>query len=120
MAGEVGDFVLMNASGVECGAGFEIKVGGGVVVGDKVGVIACAARDEFAAEAGVVIDFEHVDADVRDTGGYGFGEGVAPGLDRLMRESGDEVNTDFEDSGGAKVGDVGESDVTCVEASDGA
>ena len=34
------------------------------IIGDKVGVILCAARHNFPPQARVFIHFEHVDADV--------------------------------------------------------
>ena len=106
--------------GVEGFAGFDVEVGGGVVVGDVVGVVSGASSDEFAAEAGVVVDFEHVDGDVRDPGGDDLGERVGPGFCGLVWEAGDEVERDLGDAGRAEIGDVAQGDLASVEAAHGA
>src|SRR6185369_12471573 len=117
---EVGDFVLVEAGGVEGVAGLEIEVGDCVVVGDVVSVVAGASGNEFAAQARVFVNFEHVDADVWNTGCESLGKRVGPGLGGLVRQSSDDVERYFGDAGRAQVGDVAEGDVAIVKTSDGA
>ena len=77
-AGEVGNFVLCHTGGFEHLARLLIEIGGGIVVGNKVSMVAGASGDQFAAEAGIVVHFEHVHAGVRNTRGNGLGHGEGP------------------------------------------
>ena len=118
-AGEVGDFVLVESVG---GEGFErrfVEAGYGVVGGDQIGVVAGTAGEKFAAEAGVFVDFKHVDAGV---GGAGFGEdgeGFLPGGEGLPGEAGEQIEVDVGDACGAEAGEVVEDDGAGVEAAGG-
>src|SRR5438094_8772972 len=66
-----------------------------VLVGNKVGVVSCTARNQFAAEAGIFIDLEHVHADVGHAGIDHVGERKVPALKVLVRQSGDEIDIDI-------------------------
>ena len=83
-----------------------IKIGGGFFVGNEVRVIAGAAGDQFAAQARVFVDFEHVDADVRHSGRDGLRKRFLPAFGRLVRQAGDQIDIDVGNSGGAQAGDV--------------
>jgi hypothetical protein len=75
--------------------------------------------EQFAAKAGVFIDFEHVEAEVGDAGFEGDGDGLAPGGGCLVRKSGDEVEVEVKDAGGAEASDLAEADLAGVKAADG-
>lgn len=60
--GEVGDLVLRDAGGFKAGAGELVEVGGIVVGGEGGGAVASAGGEGFAAEAGVFVELEQVDA----------------------------------------------------------
>ena len=49
-------------------------------------MVAGASGNEFAAEAGVVIHLQHVDADVRHGEGEELVEGLLPAFERSDRE----------------------------------
>ena len=68
-AGEVGDFVLVEAVGGEEVAGLLIPVGGLVFAGKGRSAVAGAVGEDFPAEVRVLIYFEEVDAGVGDVGG---------------------------------------------------
>ena len=106
-AGEVRDLVLGEAGGVEEVGGDGVKVGCLVVGGEVWGAVAGAGGERFPAQAGVDVDFEEVDADVGDAERDGSGEGVSPAGLGLMREAGDEVETDLRDAGLLEAGDLG-------------
>ena len=91
---EVGDFVLREAVLREVRAGGLVELGGEFVGGNAVGVEALAAGEDFAAEAGVFVDFEHVDAEVGEADAGGDVERVLPGGGGLVGEAGDEVGAD--------------------------
>ena len=118
-SGEVGDLDLGDAGGSEQAAG-ELVEGGGVVVGGDVGcAVAGAGGEDLAAEAGLVVDLEHVDAEVGDAGGDGLLHRAAPGGGGLVGEAGDEVEREVEDAGAADAVDLVEALAFGVEAADG-
>src|SRR5579862_7933310 len=65
-AREIGDFILRNSGGGKVLAGALVKLRGEFFIGNKVSVVTCAPCDQVAAQSGVIVDLEHVDADVRD------------------------------------------------------
>ncbi len=76
--------------------------------------------EEFAAEAGVFIHFEHVDAGVGNAALDEGVEGTLPGVGGLVRQAGDEVDADARDAGCLHAADVFEGDCAGVEtAGDG-
>src|SRR5437667_10843529 len=77
-----------------------------VLVGNKVGVVSCTARNQFAAEAGIFIDLEHVHADEGHAGIDHVGERKVPALKVVVRQSGDEIDIDIFNSSDTKAGDI--------------
>src|SRR2546427_12010880 len=90
-----------------------------VLVRNKVRVVSCTARNQFAAEAGIFIDLEHVHADVGDAGIDHVGERKVPALKVLVRQSGNEIDIDIFNSSAKKAGDVCDSCSPGVQAPDG-
>ena len=119
-AGEVGDFILRDAGGVEALGGSLVECDGEGLVGDMVGVVAGATGDEFASQAGVGVHLQHVDADVREFEREGLVERLLPAFGGLVGQAGDEVDADFGDAGVAQAADVVEGDGAAVQAPDGA
>jgi len=115
-SGEVGDLVLGQARGGEGFDGELVHAGDGVVVGNYGCVVTGAAGEEFPAEPGFVVNFEHVDAGVGDAGSGESGDGFLPGSEGLAGKAGDEVEVDVGDSGGAQPGEVVEDDGAAVKA----
>lgn len=113
-AGEVGDFVLVESGAGEGVDGAFVHAGDCVVGGDESGVIAGSAGEELAAEAGLVVDFEHVKAGVGNAGGDEFGEGLLPGEESLSGKAGDEIKVEVGDAGGAETAEVVEDDGAVV------
>ena len=97
---EVGDLVLLHAALLQTLACREIQVGGEIVVGNKMRVIAAAAGEQFVAQTRVFIHLQHVHADVRHAGGERFGQRKIPALLRLMRQPSDQVDADVADAAG--------------------
>src|SRR5256885_8609759 len=90
-----------------------------VIFGNKVGVVSCTARNQFAAEAGIFIDLEHVHADVGYAGIDHVGERKVPALKVLVRQSGDEIDIDIFNSSATKAGDIVDHRSPGVQTSDG-
>src|SRR5947208_15020039 len=90
-----------------------------VLVGNKVGVVSCTARNQFAAEAGIFIDLEHVHADVGHAGIDHVGERQVPALKDLVRQSGDEIDIDIFNSSATKAGDIVDNRSPGVQTSNG-
>ena len=91
---------------------------GGVISGEGGGAVAGAGGEGFAAEAGVFVELEEIEAEVRDAGGDGLVEGVEPRGFRLVGEAGDEVEADVGDAGAADAVEFGEALGGGVEAAD--
>ncbi len=79
-------------------------------------MVARSSGDEFAAEAGVAVNLQHVDADVRNGEGKELIERALPAFLGLIRKAGDEIDADFGDARFAQASDVGEGDVPAVQA----
>src|ERR1019366_409271 len=109
----------MDARSVQGVAGLLVEVGGSVVIGNEVGMVAGSTGHEFAAEAGVFVNLKHVDADVRYSDGDDVVQGCSPAFGGLVREAGDEIDAEVSDAGLAKQIDVGQGDGTGMEATDG-
>src|SRR5438132_12823351 len=90
-----------------------------VLVGNKVGVVSCTARNQFAAEAGIFIDLEHVHADVGHAGIDHVGEREVPALKGVVRQPGNEIDIDIFNSGTTKAGDGVDDCSPSVQAPDG-
>ena len=114
--GEIGDFVLREACGPESFDRIFVHAGNGVVRGDNVGVVTRAAREEFPSQTRFVVDFEHVDAGVRNLGCDEGGDGLLPRSECLAGKAGDEVEAEVANAGGAKAGEVVEHDGSGVKA----
>src|SRR5689334_2511631 len=96
-------------------AGNPIEIGGEVLVGNKMRVVLSAAGNQFAAQAGILIDFEHVNANVGNAGGNDFFEREAPAIDRLVWEAGNQVEIDIGNSGSTQAGNIGKGCFTRVK-----
>src|SRR5579864_7369505 len=82
-------------------------------------VIFLPSRDEFTAEARVLIHFKHVHAGMRNAGCYEFVQRMLPACPRLVRQSGDQVHINIRNSGTAQPGDVVENGFAIVQAAYG-
>ena len=69
---KVRDFVLLHSALFQALTRGEIKVGGEIIVGNEMSVIAAAAGEQLVAETRVLVDLQHVHADMRHAGGKGF------------------------------------------------
>ena len=116
---EVGDFVLREAVLREVRAGGLVELGGEFVGGNAVGVEALAAGEDFAAEAGVFVNLEHVDAEVGEADAGGDVERVLPGGRGLVGEAGDEVGADVGYAGGLEAKDLVDAVALGMAAADG-
>ena len=96
----------------------EVQVGGEIVVGNKVRVIAAAAGQQLGAKARVLVHLQHVHADVRHAGGQRFAERKIPALFRLVRQAGDQVNADVADAARAQARDVRQRDGARMQPAD--
>ena len=65
-------------------------------------VIFLASGDEFAAQARIFVHFQHINAGVRNAGGEQLIQRLVPARASLMRQSGDQVDIDVRNSGGAE------------------
>ena len=74
----------------------------GVVGGHQAGVIARASGQHLAPKPRFFIDFEHVDAGVEHAAVEQHGDGFVPGGEGLAGQSGDQVQVEIGDSGGAQ------------------
>ena len=81
-------------------------------------VIAGAARDQFASQAGVVVDFKHVHAGVRYFVGNDLLQRFLPALRALVRQSCDQVDIDVGNSCRPQVSNVLEYRGVLVQAPD--
>src|SRR5215469_3239071 len=115
---EVRDLVLMNAAGFETFTGIEVQVRGEIVIGNKVGMVTAASGEQLIAKARVLVDFEHVNADVRNSGCKRLGQREVPALRRLVRKTSDQIDADVADSCGPQPRDVVVSDGTGVQTTD--
>jgi hypothetical protein len=104
-AREIGDLVARNAEGGEAFDGEFVEIGDLVVVGDVGGAVADAAEEALLAETAVLVDFEHVDGDVRGREALDPIERFAPTGGGLAGEAGDEVDIAVFDAGVAEDGD---------------
>ena len=71
---EIRDLILLYACSIQKFASLQIELRRRVFVWNEVRVISCSTRNQFAAEPGIFIDFEHVDADVRGSAGDRIGQ----------------------------------------------
>src|SRR5438445_8995070 len=71
---EIRDLILLYACSIQKFASLQIELRRRVFVRNEVRVISCSTRNQFAAEPGIFIDFEHVDADVRGSAGDRIGQ----------------------------------------------
>ena len=69
-------------------------------------MVSCTACHQFAAQTGIVVDLQHVHADMRHAGSNGFGNGKLPAFGGLVGQSGDQINVDVFNSGGAQPRDI--------------
>ena len=74
-------------------------------VGSSLGAIARAVAEDFQAQSGAFINFHHVDGNMLGRKRDRFRERVTPGLARLFRQPGDQVEADVANAGVAKDGD---------------
>ncbi len=119
--GEVGDFVLGETGAGEDFDGGFVHGGDGVVGWDEFGVVTSAASDEFAAETGVFVDLQHIDAGVGNGGFEQDVEGFAPGGERLASEASQQIDVEVGDADLAQALQIAEDIGAGVQASaDGA
>src|SRR5208283_3866720 len=91
---EVRNFILPYAAAFQARACGEVEVSGKVVVGNKMRMVATASGQQFVSKPRLLVHFQHVHADMRNTGCQGFAERKAPALFRLMRQASDQVEVD--------------------------
>jgi hypothetical protein len=115
-ASEIGDFVLRQTYAVEGIDCVLVHACDGVVGGDDVGVVASAAGEEFATKAGLVVDFEHVDAGMGNARARESGDRFLPRGEGLAGQARDEVEVDVGDSSSAEAAEVLEDHGAIMEA----
>ena len=115
---EVRDLVLLHSALLQALARGEVEVGGAIVVGNKVRVIAAAAGQQLGAQPRVLIHLQHVHADVRYTAGEGIAKRKLPTLLGLVRQARDQVNANVADSSGSQPRNVVQRDGPRVQAAD--
>ncbi len=115
---EVGDLILLHATALQPLARGEVEVGGEIVVGNKVRVVAAASCQQLAAQARVFVHLQHVHADVRHAGGKRLAERKIPALLCLVRQAGDQIDADVADAGGSQPRDVIQRDRARMQPAD--
>ena len=93
--GEVRNLILLDAGSRQPITSDEVKVGGEIVVGNIMRVVATAAGQQLVAQTGVFVHLQHVDADVRHACSERFGQRKIPAFLRLVRQPGNEINADI-------------------------
>ena len=106
---------MQNSGAIQALARNFVHVGGEVIVGNKVGMISLSSGDNFVAQAGVSIHFQHVNAGVWDTGGDQLIQRLVPALASLVRQAGNEIDVDIRNSGGTQLGNIVDHRGTLVQ-----
>ncbi len=91
-AGKVRDLILPQSIPLQKRNCALVEIRGQLFARHRAGVIAEAARQQFAAEAGILINFQHVDAGVFYSGGDQDIERLLPSGRGLMGHAGDQID----------------------------
>src|SRR5208283_4649788 len=116
---EVRNFILPYAAAFQARACGEVEVSGKVVVGNKMRMVATASGQQFVSKPRLLVHFQHVHADMRNTGCQGFAERKAPALFRLMRQASDQVEVDVSYPARSQPSDVRQGDGSRMKAAHG-
>ena len=96
-----------------------VEIRGQLFAGHGAGVIAGAAGQQFAAQAGILVNLQHVNAGVLYAGGDQNLERLLPTGRGLMGHAGDQIDTQIVQPGGADPFEVFEHHRAGMKASGG-
>ena len=101
------------ASALDC---LRVHPRNGIVGGHQLGVVAGAAGEHLAAQPGILIHLEHVDAGVRNAGVDEHIERLLPGGEGLAGKTGDQIHVEVANSSGTEAAKVIRNNCPAVQA----
>ena len=116
-ASKIRNLILRDARRIELLCSFGIHVGDGLLIRHHAHAVARTACNHLPAQPRIFVHIQHVDAQVQHSCRDGLRERFTPTLAGLMWKSGDQVDIDVVDAGGAKPINVVERDGSRVGAS---
>ena len=116
ISGEIRNLILVKAAFLEPFASRKVQICGQVVVRNEMSMIATATSQQLAAQARIFVHLQHVNADMRYASCQRFGERELPAFWRLIRQSGNQVNSNVPNAARAQANNVIQRDGPCYGA----